>query len=220
VTPQRALLFAIFAAVGAGFAGGQIARVGFVAIAAFVVFVAGWWLVDRRFEAQRWWRRAVNPILLESPFTQPWRVVAGGPDPRHNHHQGASDQYFAYDFLAVEAGTSESEVLAPCDGTIAWSEERRDDAWLSIETPRGFVIMAHLAKGSIAVRVADRVTVRTPLAKCASLHIHAQDRPHLAEGIAQAIPIAFFDEHGVAQVLEYGDVLQPATVASPAQNQR
>lgn len=178
-----------------------------------------WWLVDRRFDAQRWWRRAVNPIVLESPFTQPWRVVAGGPDPRHNHHQGASDQYFAYDFIAVEDGTLEHDVLAPCDGTIAWSEERRDDAWLSIETRRGFVIMAHLAKGSISVRVADSVMARMPLAKCASLHIHAQDRPHMAEGVAQGIPIAFFDEHGIAQVLEYGDVLQPAAVALPAQNQ-
>lgn len=221
MTPQRALLFAIFAAVGVGFAGGQIARIGFLAIAAFVVLIAGWWLVDRRFEAQRWWRRAVNPIVLESPFAHPWRVMAGGPDPRHNHHHGASDQYFAYDFLPLKGDidTAERDVLAPCDGTIAWSEERGDDAWLSIETRRGFVIMAQLAKGSITVRVADSVTVRTPLAKCSSLHIHAQDRPHLAEGIARGIPIAFFDEHGIAQVLEYGDVLQPAAAASPAQNQ-
>lgn len=208
--PQRALLVAIFAAVGVGFAGGQIARVGFVAIACFVVLIAVWWLVDRRFEAQRWWRRAVNPIVLESPFSQAWRVVAGGPDPRHNHHQTDSDQYFAYDFLPLDAGVGEREVLAPCDGTIAWTEERRDDAWLSIETRRGFVILAHLAKGSIGVRLADGVRAGAPLARCASLHIHAQDRAHMAEGIAQAIPIAFMDEHRIAQVLEYGDVLEPA----------
>lgn len=216
MTPRRALLFAIFAAVGVGFAGGQIARLGFVAIAAFVVAIALWWLIDRRFEGRRWWRRAVNPIVLESPFTEPWRVVAGGPDPRHNHHHASSDQYFAYDFLPV-GGTVERDVLAPCDGTIAWTEERRDEAWLSIETRRGFVIMAHLAKGSIAARVADGVVARMPLARAASLHIHAQDRPHMAEGIAQGYPIAFFDERGVAQVLEYDDVLQPAPAASPAQ---
>lgn len=219
MTPRRALLVAIFAAVGVGFAGGQIAQVGFVAIAAFVLLIALWWLVDRRFEARRWWRRAVNPIVLDSPFAEPWRVVAGGPDPRHNHHQVASDQYFAYDFLPVD-GVGERDVLAPCDGTIAWTEERRDDAWLSIETRRGFVILAHLAKGSIAARVADSVLARTPLAKCASLHIHAQNRPHLAEGLARAIAIAFFDERGVAQILEYGDVLEPARAASPTQNQR
>jgi hypothetical protein len=218
VKPQRALLAAVFAAVGVGFAGGEIARIGFIVVACFGLLVALWWLIDRRFEARRWWDRAVNPIVLQSPFTEAWGVAAGGPDPRHNHHQAASDQYFAYDFVALEGGPGEHEVLAPCDGTIAWTEERRDDAWLSIETRRGFVIMAHLAKGSIAVRVADRVTVRTPLAKCASLHVHAQDRPHLAEGIAQGIPIAFFDGNGIAQVLEYGDVLQPATVASPAQH--
>lgn len=217
MTPRRALLFAIFAAVGVGFAGGQIARIGYVAIACFVVAIALWWLIDRRFEAQRWWRHAVNPIVLESPFTEAWRVVAGGPDPRHNHHQAASDQYFAYDFLPVEGGAGERRVVAPCDGTIAWTDERRDDAWLSIETRRGFVILAHLAKGSIAVRVADTVRAGMPLAHCASLHIHAQDRAQLAEGIAQAIPIAFLDERGIAQLLEFGDVLQPAAIASPAQ---
>lgn len=217
MTPRRALLYAIFAAVGVGFAGGQIARVGSVAIAGFVTLIAVWWFFDRRFEARRWWRRAVNPIVLESPFTEPWRVVAGGPDPRHNHHQGSRDQYFAYDFLPLQGGTVEREVLAPCDGTIAWTQERRDDAWLSIETRRGFIIMAQLAKGSIAARVADGIVARMPLAKAVSLHIHAQDRPHMAEGIAEAYPIAFFDERGVAQVLEFGDVLPPAMVGSPAQ---
>lgn len=208
MTPQRALLLAIFAAVGVGFAGGQIARIGFIAIAAFVVLVAVWWLLDRRFEAQRWWRRAVDPIVLESPFAQPWRVVAGGPDPRHNHHQGSSDQYFAYDFLPVE-GEGERQVLAPCDGTIAWSGTRRDDEWLSIETRRGYVILAHLTKGSIAVRIAETVRAGLPVARCRSLHVHAQNRAQLAEGVAKGIPVAFMDERGIAQVLEYGDVLEP-----------
>ena len=217
MTPQRALLFAIFAAVGVGFAGGQIAQIGFIAIACFVVLVALWWLIDRRYETQRWWHRAVNPIVLQSPFTEPWRVVAGGPDPRHNHHQGVSDQYFAYDFLPVDGDAAERQVLAPCDGTIAWTQERRDDAWLSIETRRGFVLLLHLAKASIVARVADRVHAGMPLARCSSLHIHAQDRAQLAEGLAQGIPLAFFDENGVAQVLEFDDVLQGMIPASPAQ---
>jgi hypothetical protein len=213
--PQRALLVAIFAAVGVGFAGGQIARTGFVVIAGFVGLVALWWLVDRRFGARRWWDRAVNPIVLESPFVQPWRVIAGGPDPRRNHHQVNGDQYFAYDFLPQDDGENDGEVLAPCAGTIAWTEERRRDAWLSIEMPRGFVILAHLEKGSIALRIADSVRAGMPLARCKSLHIHAQDRPQLAEGIAQGIPIAFVDPRGVAQVLEYGDVLEPVKLQSP-----
>src|SRR5579863_5502115 len=179
--PRRALLAAVFAAVGVGFAGGQIARIGYVAIACFVLLVALWWLIDRRFETQRWWRGAVNPIVLESPFTAPWRVVAGGPDPKHNHHHSISDQYFAYDFLPVDGGEEDRDVLAPCEGTVAWTQERRDDAWLSTETKRGFVILARLKKGSIALRVADSVVAGAPLARCASLHIHAQDRPHVAE---------------------------------------
>jgi hypothetical protein len=217
MTPQRALLFAIFAAVGVGFAGGPIARIGFVVIAAFVVLVAVWWLIDRRFEAQRWWRRAVNPIVLESPFTEPWRVVSGGPEPRHNHHHGASDQYFAYDFLPLEGG-GERQVLAPCDGTVAWSGKRKEDEWLSIQTRRGYVILAHLTKGSLSLRVADTVRAGMAVAKCTTLHVHAQNRTQLGDGVADAIPIAFMDERGIAQVLEYGDVLEPTLTQLPAQH--
>lgn len=237
---NRAVFFGIFAAVGVGFAGGAIATVGYAAVAAFDVVIALWSLVDRRFDARRWWERAVNPIVLESPFADSWFVAAGGPEPKHNHHQVVSDQYFAYDFLPECGEAWDREILAPCDGRVAWTEDRHDDGppnerrrdrhnpagnYVSIETKRGFVILAHLKKGSIAVRIADSVRAGMPIALCGNsgntaqshLHLHAQDRPQIATDVAQGIPIAFLDERGIAQVLEFGDVLQPAASSSPAQ---
>ncbi|HZY99644.1 MAG TPA: M23 family metallopeptidase, partial [Candidatus Baltobacteraceae bacterium] len=187
----------------------------------------------------RWWNRAADPIVLESPFADAWYVAAGGPEPRHNHHQVASDQYFAYDFLPEEGEAWDREILAPCDGTVAWTEDRHDDTppgerrrdrrnpagnYVSIETKRGFVLLGHLKRGSIAVRVADTVRAGMPIARCGNsgntsqshLHLHAQDRPQVAIDIARGVPVAFLDENGIALVLEYGDVLQPVTFASPA----
>ncbi|HZY99917.1 MAG TPA: peptidoglycan DD-metalloendopeptidase family protein, partial [Candidatus Baltobacteraceae bacterium] len=196
---NRTVFIGIFAAVGVGFAGGSIATMGFALIAAIDVVVTLWSLIDRRFDARRWWNRAADPIVLESPFADAWYVAAGGPEPRHNHHQVASDQYFAYDFLPEEGEAWDREILAPCDGTVAWTEDRHDDAppgerrrdrrnpagnYVSIETKRGFVLLGHLKRGSIAVRVADTVRAGMPIARCGNsgntsqshLHLHAQDR--------------------------------------------
>jgi len=237
---NRTVFISIFVAVGVGFAGGSIASIGYAVIAAIEVAVALWALADRKFDAQRWWSRAVNPIVLESPFVDAWHVAAGGPEPRHNHHQVVSDQYFAYDFLPEDGEAWDREILAPCDGTVAWTEDRHDDAapkswhrdrrnpagnYVSIETKRGFILLGHLKRGSILVRIADTVRAGTPIARCGNsgntteshLHLHAQDRPQVAIDIAQGIPIAFLDENGIAQVLEYGDVLKPATEPLPTQ---
>jgi hypothetical protein len=216
---NRAFLALIFVAVGVGFAGGAVRTIGYIACAAAALLVAASLLFERRFAAAGWWRRAVDPIVLSSPFEERWRVDAGGPDPRHNHHHGSSDQEFAYDFAPVEAGDTERVIVAPCDGFVAWSEDRRRRGnYVSIETDRGYVIVGHLAEGSIAVRVADEIRAGTPIGRWSAgeryVHVHAQDRPQMAEEIARGIPIAFLDRKGIAQVLEFGDVLEPES--SPA----
>src|SRR5215472_9692898 len=72
---NRTVFISIFVAVGVGFAGGSIASIGYAVIAAIQVAVALWALADRKFDAQRWWSRAVNPIVLESPFVDAWHVA-------------------------------------------------------------------------------------------------------------------------------------------------
>lgn len=215
---NRAFLGLIFIAVGVGFAGGTIRTIGYIACAVAAVLVAASLLFEQRFAAAGWWRRAVDPIVLSSPFTEPWRVAAGGPDPRHNHHHGCSDQEFAYDFVPAASGDAEKTVFAPCDGSVAWTEDRRrSGGYVSIETNRGYVFVLHLRTNSLCVRVADTVRAGTPIGRWRpgdrNIHVHAQDRPQMAEEIARGIPIAFWNREGVAQILEYGDVLEASLPA-------
>ncbi|HTX59376.1 MAG TPA: M23 family metallopeptidase [Verrucomicrobiae bacterium] len=227
---MRLLWLLIAASVGAGFFGGKVTVAGYLVCGLLALGVAVAALIDRRFDAARWRARAVDPILLHAPFRGRWRVVAGGADPRHNHHQVASDQYFAYDFVRIDGPSWDQEILAPCEGTIAWTEDRHEDAppdrrrrdarspagnYVSIETPYGYVILAHLKKGSISILPGVRVNAGDPIGRCGNsgntrgshLHIHAQDSPQMDPGIARGIAIAFIDPENQAWLLDYGDAL-------------
>lgn len=190
---------------------------------------------DRLFPniARRQWlaRASQAPIVLQPPFEDRWYVASGGPDPRHNHHAGDSDQYFAYDFLREEGDAWDQPILAPCDGMIVHVENRRDDAqpdhpsrdekapfgnYVSIQTPRGYVILAHLKQDSVEVRVGDSVRAGAAIARCgnsgksrgAHLHLHAQDQPSQNIDTANGIPVAFTDRlRSEPLLLEYGDRL-------------
>lgn len=193
-----------------------------------LVFVALFWY-ERTQGRSRWLARAVYP--LAPPFEDSWYVAAGGPDPKHNHHTAVSDQYFAYDFLRVDGESFDAPILAPCGGMIVHVEDRREDAppderrrdpqrpfgnYVSIETDRGYVILAHLKRGSVAVRVGDTVKAGDRIARCgnsgntsrAHLHIHAQDQPSQSIDVARGIPIAFVDRlRSEPLLLEFRDRL-------------
>jgi len=221
--------------VGVGFFGGSFIAIGYIGCGILAVIVGGCAFADRRFDSARWRARSVNPIVLHSPFRDAWWVAAGGADPRHNHHQAVCDQYFAYDFLPEEGDAWEREILAPCDGTVAWTEDRHEDAppderrrdtknpagnYVSIETPRGYVILAHLKKGSIpvlpgvAVKAGDRIGLcgNSGNTRGAHLHVHAQNRAQMAVDVAEGVPIGFYDPEGKAWILDFKDTLEPSTL--------
>ncbi|HET9029723.1 MAG TPA: M23 family metallopeptidase [Candidatus Aquilonibacter sp.] len=182
------------------------------------------------FARKRWLERAsIDPIILAPPFEDRWYVAAGGPDRRHNHHVSVSDQYFAYDFLRDGGEAWDQPILAPCDGMIVHVENRQPDAppkearrernkpfgnYVSIQTRRGYVILAHLKAGSVSVRVGDRVRAGDVIGRCgnsgntrgAHLHLHAQDQPSQNVDIANGVPVAFTDRlRSEPLLLEYGD---------------
>lgn len=224
----------LLVAAAFGFASVWDPRIGLPGLAIALLAMAGlllWERFDVRAASQRWLARAVRPIVLHPPFEGSWRVAAGGPNPRFNHHQAVSDQFFAYDFLRIDSDTWGSAILAPCDGLIVHVEDRQPDAppgekhhdhahpfgnYISIETSRGYVILAHLQQGSVTARVGDTVSTGELIGRCgnsgntraAHLHIHAQSLPSQAVASAEGVPIAFLG-HGARDpmLLEYGDTL-------------
>jgi murein DD-endopeptidase MepM/ murein hydrolase activator NlpD len=90
--------------------------------------------------------------------------------------------------------------------------------YVSIETLRGYVILAHLKKGSIEILPGTPVRACETIGRCgnsgntrgAHLHVHAQNRAQMAVDVAEGIPIAFLDGAGQPMILEYGDLLGPS----------
>ncbi len=230
---SRALLVLLIAAFGFWWIWSpRIGEIGFFVSCAALAGVVVYDRLNHGAVAKRWLERASqNPIILQPPFEDRWRVAAGGPDPRHNHHLSVSDQYFAYDFFRDEGESWDQPILAPCDGMIVHVENRREDAapsetrrertfpfgnYVSIQTKRGYVILAHLKKDSIDVRVGDNVRAGAQIARCgnsgstrgAHLQVHAQDQPSQNIDIANGIPVAFKDRlRSEPLLLEYGDRL-------------
>ena len=230
----NSLTILVLIAAGFGFVAFWAPRIGipgfWLAVAAIVAVVL-WHRFNTRGASKRWLARAAgSPLVLQPPFADRWRVESGGPDPRHNHHLGRNDQYFGYDFVREGGESWDAPILAPCDGLIVHVENRQPDAqperaqrnrarpfgnYVSIETPRGYVILAHLRQGSVGVRVGEGVRAGDELGRCgnsgttthAHLHVHAQNQPSRTDA-AQAVPIAFLDR-GASEpmLLEYGDGL-------------
>jgi hypothetical protein len=229
------LTILLLAAAAFGFAAvwaPQIGIPGFIATCALIVAILLWQRFDSGGASKRWLARASNhPIVLRPPFEERWRVVAGGPDPRHNPYQHLSDQVFAYDFERVGGPSWDAMVLAPCDGMVVHVENRSNDAppddaqrdskkpfgnYVSIQTERGYVILAHLRQGSVSVRVGERVQIGVPIGRCgnsgttrrAHLQVHGQNQPSAAIATADGVPIAFLDRDAAQpMLLEYGDSL-------------
>ncbi|MGD0967557.1 MAG: M23 family metallopeptidase [Candidatus Aquilonibacter sp.] len=230
----NSLTILVLVAAAFGFLAFWAPRIGlpgfWLALAAIVALVL-WHRFNTAGASKRWLARAQDrPLVLQPPFADRWRVESGGPNPRHNHHLGRSDQYFGYDFVRENGESWDQPILAPCDGLIVHVENRQPDAppevaqhnrarpfgnYVSIETSRGYVILAHLRQDSVTVRVGGGVRAGDEIGRCgnsgttrhAHLHVHAQNQPSRAD-TAQGVPIAFLDRNASEpMLLEYGDGL-------------
>jgi murein DD-endopeptidase MepM/ murein hydrolase activator NlpD len=202
-----------------------------------VAILGGVWLpllfaLLRERRNERAWTRDANraPLELAPPFYGTWHVAAGGPWRARNHHQIASDQRFAYDFIRTDEDSFGSTILAPIAGrVVSMNNDAADHPesgrviedphpfgnYVAIATERATVFLVHLRCGSVRVRVGDEIEEGTPIGECGNsgrtsgphLHIHGQDQSEPAPFEATGVPIAF-RRAGVTAIAAYGDVLE------------
>jgi hypothetical protein len=165
---------------------------------------------------------------LTLPVTGEWWVFWGGPTERQNYHVVAPDQRHAYDLLVWRSGATHRgmgamnadywawgrPVVAPAAGVVVAAVDGVRDNRPQVEVenraaPAGnhvildlggdeYALLAHLRRGSVRVRVGQRVGRGAPLGVCGNsgnssephLHFHVQDRAALF-GAARGLPVAF-----------------------------
>jgi murein DD-endopeptidase MepM/ murein hydrolase activator NlpD len=172
--------------------------------------------------------------VLHLPFEGGWDVAWGGRTIEQNQHAAVSDQRFAYDFLVVEGGSTHRgdgrrnddyfaygrAILAPAAGrVVAVVDGIPDNVPGTMDTSHlagnhvildhgdgEFSLLAHLAPGSVAVKLGDRVGAGARLGRCGNsghssephLHYHLQTTARLGEGEGLPAPFVGYVADGVA----------------------
>lgn len=160
------------------------------------------------------------------PVKGTWWVLWGGRTVAENRHAALTNQRFAMDLLIEHGGTSHrgdgkllgdyycwgQEVLAPADGVVVSAVDQFMDQLPSgdKEHPAGnavvlnhgggeFSLLAHLQKGSVAVKPLQQVRQGQLVGRCGCtgnssephLHVQAMNGPDLAT--AESLPMPFID---------------------------
>lgn len=202
------------------FVGGRATWTDIATCLAFAIFLAA---------SMRGYFYAEEPVYLDFPLEDGWYYVGqGGNSPLINYHNTYRPQQYALDIVALDAwgrratGLYPSElsryvifgktVVSPCDGTVTAAvddlpdlrppetdEENLAGNMIVIECRGVNIVLAHLQRGSVTVRVGDRVSSGQRIGKVGNsgnttephLHIHAvrADIPSAIEG--QGVPIVF-----------------------------
>jgi murein DD-endopeptidase MepM/ murein hydrolase activator NlpD/predicted DCC family thiol-disulfide oxidoreductase YuxK len=135
-----------------------------------------------------------DQVNYRLPFKGDWLVFSGGRSLAENRHSSASDQRFAYDFVATRHGTTFSEdgtrldqffsfgqpVLAPAAGTVVEAHDGTPDNPVNspfASPPTGnyvvldhgnseYTLLAHMKQGSIKVKVGDKLKAGQMIGRC------------------------------------------------------
>ena len=166
------------------------------------------------------------------PMDGPVLVAWGGDRLEQNYHVSHADQRWAYDLVVQPAfvGTERLEdygcfgvpVLAPAPGLVVQAHDGEPDQTpgeptapdpisgnavaLRLDATGTHLLIAHLRRGSVAVREGDRVAEGQPLGACGNsgntsephVHIHHQrEAPGtVPEGFEEGLPLYFRDHDG------------------------
>lgn len=176
---------------------------------------------------------------LQLPFDEQWFVFWGGRTVQQNYHVIAKDQRFAYDLLIVKDGKShegddkvlanyycfDKPLYAPAAGTITEVMDGLDDNVPGVMNPFApagnhividhgngeFSVMAHFRKGSVAVKVGDKVKQGQLVGHCGNsgntsephLHYHLQNTGSF--GNSEGLPAPFVNYVADGKRVERGE---------------
>jgi hypothetical protein len=183
---------------------------------------------------------------LRLPFDGDWYVFWGGRTVEQNYHVAHPSQRYAYDIVVRRDGSSHTgdgrqleqyhcwgqPILAPGAGTVVTAVDSFPDQQIGERDQRNvtgnhvivdhgsgeFSLLAHLQRGSVAVRAGDRVQPGQRLGACGNsgntsephLHYHLQNGPVF--GQAAGIPAQFNGYTADGQPVPRGEPLQGQTV--------
>lgn len=181
-------------------------------------------------------------VVFRPPFTGTWLVAWGGTSLPLNYHIATPNQTHAYDIVVWKNGRTHSgdgtrlqdyyaygqPALAPAAGTVVSVLDCEPDSQpqqpprftnplgnhVGIKVAEGETLfMAHLQRGSVRVKVGDRVTSGQPVGLVGNsgntsephFHVHLQDREDMFLYDADGNITSFNDAKGLP--LRFSDVL-------------
>jgi murein DD-endopeptidase MepM/ murein hydrolase activator NlpD len=186
---------------------------------------------------------------LRLPFEGEWFVYWGGRTIEQNYHAADRAQRFAIDFVMRRNGVTHSgdasrldsyfcwdqPILAPADGTVVAVADGLPDQAIGqtdaqnaagnhvvLDLGEGeFAFLAHLKRGSVAVKVGDKVAPGQELGRCGNsgntsephLHFHLQTTPVLHQG--EGLPAFFEDYVADGKPVARGEPVQGQVVTRP-----
>jgi hypothetical protein len=188
--------------------------------------IVGFFVTPEKIPAGSKYRDYKDKTNFSLPFSGEWTVYWGGRSVYDNYHAVSPDQRFAYDLTIIRAGHEYSgngskledfysfalPILAPGAGTVVAAVDQYNDNPVSKPnkdaTPQGntividhgngeFSILAHLKRGSLKVKVGDKVKAGQEIALCGNsgnsaiphLHYHLQTTAEWSKG--EGLPIQF-----------------------------
>jgi len=183
---------------------------------------------------------------LRLPFSGDWYVFWGGRTREQNYHVIAPDQRFAYDLVVRRDGSTHTgdgtrleqyhcwgrPILTPGAGTIVTAVDSLADntpGQMDRAHPAGnhviidhgngeYSLLAHLRRGSVAVRSGQRVAPGDKLGECGNsgntsephLHYHLQNGPEF--GRAEGLPAQFTGYTADGQPVARGEPVRGQTI--------
>jgi len=190
----------------------------------------------------------VTHARLRLPFDGSWYVSWGGRTLADNDHVIARDQRFAYDFVVRNSKSThrgdgarnedyfawDRPIVAPAAGIVVRAVDGVDDNRPAAMNPRQpfgnhvvidlgngeFAMLAHLRRGSVAVRAGTRVAAGRVIGRCGNsgnssephLHFHVQNAAR--EGDVDGLPAQFIHYAADGVDIARGEPVRGQTVRS------